>query len=273
VTSSHTVYRDVMQSEWPGWWITWPLSKSIHLGDVFDTADDVLRSAGTLHDRGIPFSASRGAPPGFFKYDSKGSAQVRFKAAGSTGEGFSALGTADAGALVEFKGDAAILVIFRNLGSQEMSDTRSVASQLVRQWWQGTWPEGLVVVTEVVSVGAGTVLAATGRGASIELRANVSGSTAPSLLDLAGEVSIARSQQLALEWIGTELTPFFHVGSLRRSWLGSIRADYGPRQRGARALPATPVPATLLDQVRDSPETVLQSTSELPQPPFEAQQV
>src|SRR5262245_20462050 len=109
--SSYALYKEAMEKEWPKWWITWPLSKTIRIGDVLDTTGDVLRSAGTLRDRGIGFQTSPGAPPSFWKFDSNGSAVVRFKTAGSSVEGFSALASADAGALVEFKGDTTILVI------------------------------------------------------------------------------------------------------------------------------------------------------------------
>src|SRR5205823_1086740 len=128
---------------WPGWWVTWPLSMSLRVGNVIGTEGNVLRLGGSAEDKGLTFTASKTGSSEFFKYDSNGTVSVRFKAAGSGAPGFEAVTIADAGALIEFAHSTALLVVFRDLVTMSVSDVRALATQLVKQYWDGRWPDDL----------------------------------------------------------------------------------------------------------------------------------
>jgi len=149
MADAYLTYKKAMLDVWQGWWITWPLSMRVGLGNVYDTTGDVLRPAGTLAEKEISFRVSSGAPSDDFTYDSNGSAVVRFKPAGSSVEGFQSLATADAGALVEFRKDSSILVVYRDLNQRGISDARDVATELVHRYWQGRWSKELLIVAQV----------------------------------------------------------------------------------------------------------------------------
>jgi len=267
VTGSYESYETAMRDAWEGWWVTWPLSRSVRVGDVFDTSGGTLRTAGDLAGRGVAFDIAAAAPPATFTYDSNGAAAVRFKLAGGLPQGFSALTKADAGALVEFDHAVAILVVYSGIAQEGMSDTRSVAGDLVRQFWKGSWPEELVGVTDVVTAAGGTVLAAAGSGASAELRATAAVGVGPStLVDLAGNVTVARATHVGLQWVGSEVTPFYRVVRLKRTWLNHVKTQYGPRQPGRGAAPE-PVPPILIEEARDAPDQVLEPVQAREQPP------
>ena len=273
MTGSYDSYETAMRDAWEGWWVTWPLSRRVRVGDAFDTSGGTLRTAGDLAGRGVTFDLTAAAPAATFTYDSNGSASVRFKLAGDLPipPGFSALTKADAGALVEFGRSSSVLVVYSGLTQQGMSDTRSVAEDLVRQYWKGSWPEELVGVTDVVSAAGGTVLAAAGSGASAELRASAGVGAGPiTLLDLAGSVTVARAAQVGLQWVGSDVTPFYRVVRLKRTWLNNVKTQYGPRQPGLGAAPGA-VPPILVEEARDEPEQVLERVpaGEQPAPPTE----
>jgi hypothetical protein len=272
VASSFDSYAAAMRDAWEGWWLTWPLSMRVQVGDVFDTSGGTLRTAGDLATRQVSFQTSAPAPAAAFTYDSNGSAVVRFKLAGGIPDGFSALTEADAGALVEFESASAVLVIYSGLTQQGMSDTYSVAGDLVRRYWNGTWPEELAGVTDVVTAAGGTVLAAAGSGAAAELRAAAAAGAGPiALVDLAGRVTVARSSHVGLQWVGSNVTPFYRVVRLKHTWLGNIKALYGPRAPGRGAAPE-PVPPLLVEEARDDPDQVLESVPAAEQPTLPAEQ-
>ncbi|MFI9325083.1 hypothetical protein ACIGXI_35630 [Kitasatospora aureofaciens] len=75
-------YKAMTGDQWKGWWVTWPPSYRVRLGDVLDRKD-AIRSAGSLADRGISFKSKPGVAPGLFVYDSNKSVDVRFKASGA----------------------------------------------------------------------------------------------------------------------------------------------------------------------------------------------
>lgn len=263
---SYDSYKAAMQDPWRGWWIAWPLSQRISVGDVFNTSGGTLSSAGDLAGRAISFDSARGAPPGNFTYDSNGSVSIRFKSAGSIPEGFSALAEMDAGALVEFDRETSVLAVYVGLTQQGFSDSRSVAADLACLYWGGHWDTGLVAVRDVVSAKAGMLLIATRRGASAELRATSSAAVGPlTLADLAGNVSFARSTHVGLRWAGSGVTPFYRVVRLRRTWLNRIRTAYGPRQPGRGAAPES-IPPLILAEANDDPASVIETVAEIEQP-------
>jgi hypothetical protein len=271
VTGSYDSYEAAMRDAWQGWWLTWPLSRRVRVGDAFDTSGGTLRTAGDLAGHGVTFELSPGTPAATFTYDSNGSAAVRFKLAGAVPAGFSALTEADAGALVEFGRSSSVLVVYSGLRQEGMSDTRSVAGELIRQYWNGSWPEELVGVTDVITAAGGTVLAAAGSDASAELRAAAAAGAGPiTLVDLAGSVTVARAAHVGLQWVGSDVTPFYRVVRLKRTWLNNVKTQYGPRQPGLGAAPGA-VPPILVEEAQDDPDQVLEPVpaQEQPSPPAE----
>ena len=255
--SSFDVYRKAMMSEWPGWWVTWPLSISLSVGTVIGTDGHVLRFSGSAAEKGLTYDISEVGSSELFKYDSNGTVSVRFKVAGTAAQGFETIAAADAGALIEFRHSTALLVVFRNLITLSMIDVRDLATQLLKQYWDGRWPDDLAVVTDVVSVGRGAVFAAATSGGAVELRANAT--VAPmTLADLAGGATVMSSKNLGMEWTGMQFSPLFRVVRLRQSWISSVKADYGPRQRGNFALPSAPVPNDLMEQVQENLSNMLE---------------
>jgi hypothetical protein len=267
VGGSYAVYKAAMADPWKRWWVTWPLAQQVRIGDVFTTSGGTQRTAGNLAGRGIKgLGVQHGAPPADFTYDSGGSVSFRLKSAGHAPAGFSALVKADAGALVEFGRRASALVIYAGLSQQGLSDSRSVAAILTQLYWDGLWDEDLVVVSDVISARAGTVLVATQGGASAELRVATSAQVGPAtLVDLAGDVSFARLTHVGLKWSGHKITPFYHVIRLRKSWARKITSDYGPPQPGAGAAPV-PVPPLVIDEASDDPDRVIEDVADNEQP-------
>jgi hypothetical protein len=133
VGGSYDSYKAAMEDPWKGWWVAWPPTERISLGDVFDTADGKQRRAGDLTSRGIGFDSAPGTPAASFTYDSNSSVSVKFKLSGGTPQGFSALSELDAGALVEFTGEASVLVLYNGLTQVGFSNIRSVAADLTRR--------------------------------------------------------------------------------------------------------------------------------------------
>ncbi|MER5971949.1 hypothetical protein ABT112_19810 [Streptomyces sp. NPDC002055] len=259
-------YRDAMSDFWPDWWLSWPLSRRVVLGDVLVHDGDAVRSAGTLAERGVAFATRTQPTEDHFVYDSAGSAKVNLKAAGATDAAFSSLAQAEAGIRVEFGRDAGVLAVFNGLTQSGVADTRRLASDLAALIWQGRWDPALLAVTELVHVGAGTVLSAAGSGAEAELRLSAGLGAGPvQLADLATGAALSKRNRLGLEWVGRELTPFYRVVRIRRSWLGKVSAEYDLAQPGRGAAP-TPVPPLLLAEAQEDPATVLETVAVAEQP-------
>ncbi|MFJ5776073.1 hypothetical protein [Streptomyces sp. NPDC093094] len=264
----YEVYRDAMAGDqWKGWWVTWPLSTRVRLGHVYDRQSDSIRRAGNLTARGIPFQREHGTPDGTFIYDSNQSVDVTFKAAGTTPAALSALAAADAGASVTFTRGRTAFVVLREHSQSGISDVRGLSHALVAAWWNNEWDDSLLAVTSVVAAAGATVLTAEASGAMAELKVSASaGIGGLGMADLALGASVVRHSALGAQWTGTDVTPFYQVIRLRKSWLGKVLAEYGPRPPGHGALPSA-LPPLLSEEIGDDPEAALEpgdGTEELP---------
>ncbi|QJY47946.1 hypothetical protein [Pseudonocardia broussonetiae] len=240
------------------------------MGDVLDVDDaaGTVRTAGDLTGRGVGFECGPQTPPGTFIYDSDGSVTVRFKVAGQSPAGFAGLAQADAGAMISFDRASSVFVVFSEVTQTGMADTRSVAADIVRRYWAGSWDDRLAAVTDVVSAASATVLAASKGGASAELRAAASVGAGPlALADLAGGVTVATSKSVGLQWTGSAVTPFHRVVRLSRNWMNRIEVRYGAKQPGRGASPV-PVPAIVVEEAHDDPGSVLEQVQADAQLPF-----
>jgi hypothetical protein len=265
----YATYRDAVNDVWRGWWIAWPLSKRVALGDVLHKANGQVRPAGTLTDQGIPFAACSGTPHNDYMYDTQGSASVQFKTAGAAMDGVTALAVADFGAVVRFEKNNSALIIYRTLTETGVTNERALATELVRLTWD-KWDNSLLAVAHVINAASGTILTSAGSSASAELRLQAgAGQAQLGLADLAGRASLAGSRHLGLHWTGVDSTPFFRVVRLRKGWFGKVKEDYGPRQPG-RGAAHLPVPPVLLEEAQDDPASVLEKVTSEEQPPFVA---
>ncbi|WP_425825662.1 hypothetical protein [Streptomyces fractus] len=255
---SFEAYRKALSDVYRGWWLAWPLTERVEVGEVRKVHRGGSITAGSLTDRDIEAKPAPAGAPGDITYDAGGTVAVRFKAAGVAAQGFSSVAAAEAGALVEFRDEHSALIVYTGLDQSGLENLAELADALVRRLWRGDWDPDLLVVTDVIAARAGTVLIADQAGASAELRLEGAVGPGPSqLVDLAGRAAFSASSRLGLTWTGTDLTPCYRVVRVRRTWLKRVREEYGTPQPG-RGLAAGPVPPILLDEARDEAEAVVE---------------
>lgn len=241
----------------PGWWSTWPLSTRHAVGDVCSVVEGQLLSAGTLGSLGVPTPTLDSPYRDTLTYDSAGSVVVTLKASGVTGPLFQALLEVDAGAHLSFSRGRSVFAAFAGLRQSALAQPHTLAKPLVELYFQRTWEPDWVAVTHVLSAASGTVLIAANDGAEAELRLGISAPTVGAG-DLAGQVRLARSKSIGLDWFGdADSTPFCRVARLRRSWLGRIDADFAPRQQVKGLAPAD-IPVRVLREATQRPDDVVE---------------
>ena len=241
----------------PGWWSSWPLSTRHSVGDICSVKNGQLLRAGSLTTLGVSGPTQASSRRDQLTYDSDGSVEVTFKAAGATGPLFQALSKADAGAHVVFSRERSVFAVFTGLRETSLSQPFLLARPLTELYFRREWEPDWVAVTHVLSAAASTVLIAAGAEAQAVLRVGAAVGAAVKIADLAGQVGLARSQHLGLKWLsGAEATPFCRVVGLRKSWLGKVDADFAPRQQVKGFAPAD-IPVRLIDQAENRPDEVI----------------
>ena len=244
-----------------GWWPVWPLSTRYAPGDVCTVAGGQLLKATTLTSLGVPAQVEGDSGrQDALVYDSQGSVVVTLKASGSSGPLFTSLANADAGAHLRFTGEHTVFAAFPGMRESGVQDPYRLARPLVELYFRNAWRPEWAAVTHVLTAGSATVLIAEGRGAEVELRLAAGVAAGPvQVVDLGGQVSLARSEHMGLQWLGDAgATPFCRVVRLRTSWWRAVDADFAPRQR-IKGLAPGDIPVRLLDEADAEPDTVIES--------------
>lgn len=142
------------------------------------------------------------------------------------------------GLSVKFSRQGAVLFRAEECESEVIDGQNMLETEIVGLHERGDWPDGMVVVTEVVHAARATILVSGGSNATIELRG------AADLVGLASagsSLEVVRSQDIAAQIIARDgLTPLFRAKGIRKRLVGKAtfrrRGDdgrSGPEQTSA----------------------------------------
>ncbi|MEW1804588.1 hypothetical protein ACIGO7_07980 [Streptomyces virginiae] len=248
-----------------GYWVTWHPSARHRLGDVGTVQGSGLVPISSLEEVGITTSQVAPTTRDELTWRTRGGVSVTYKSAGQAGGPFAALADAQAGALVEFSRENALLVAYRGLTEHRLADQPLLARELVERYWAGSWELDWYVISHLVTAKSGTVLLAGEKGALVEMHARATLGEAPAALaDLAAGARGARSSGMELELLGKQVTPFYRVLRLRRRFIRGIEGVYGDvRTLRTSANRPPDVPADVLDEIRESPDVALEFPDQL----------
>ncbi|GHC45034.1 hypothetical protein [Streptomyces cinnamoneus] len=243
-----------------GYWVTWHPSARYRLGDVGTLRGPGLVLISSLDEIGIATSKVTPTTRDELTWRTRGRVSVTYKSVGQTGDSFAMLADAQAGALVEFSRENALLVAYRGLSEHRLADQPVLARELIRRYWAGTWELDWHVISHLVTAKSGTVLLAGEKGALVEMHVRAALGEAPAALaDLAAGVRGARSSGMELELLGKQVTPFYRVLRLRRRFIRGIEGVYGDvRTLRTSANRPPDVPADVLEEIRESPDVALE---------------
>lgn len=221
----HRTYTRTLFSEL-GYRATWLPGAAVALGQVGVLDAGSLTHETSLEALGVDAPVTeQGVPEGSLDVTSHQGVSVSFKAAGSLDERFKVVGTADAGALVQFSREDAVVVELKGVRSHRFVELRAVKEALldavVAADDQARWDRDWMVVTEVVVAETATVLVSSSSHARVELRAK--GSVTPQgLADAELESTPADRRDVgALVVAERGLTPLYKALRVRRNfwWL------------------------------------------------------
>jgi hypothetical protein len=200
-----------------GYYATWNPGLPLKLGDIGLLKGDVFRKIGELGQRGITFSEQLDSTPTDLKYTSRGSVVLTTKLAGAASLPGSALAGGDAGIVVEFTKENAVLFQANQTLTHFIADTISLGETVLALFREGKWDKHWAVITELVVADAATILISNAKGAKIELKANAN-INAPSIdiADAQFAFSAQSSKSLETEIIARKgITPLFRIMGIK----------------------------------------------------------
>jgi hypothetical protein len=198
-----------------GYLATWLPTANMQVGDVGTINDGIFDKKGNLKDLGITFSSQADPQMGDVEYASTNAVSIEFKAAGDapvSGGG----ATADASVGISFTRPDAVLFQASGCNTLTISNLPKVTDDILSKYRAGDWPSDWVVVTDVVSSAATTVLISSGANAHIDLSAKGDlGTSKASLASADAKFAITKSSSIGTHIVGAKKsTPLFKASGI-----------------------------------------------------------
>jgi len=203
-----------------GYLAAWLPTANIQVGDVGTIKDGIFEKKGNLKDVGIKFSSTTDPQTGEYEYASTNAVSIEFKAGGNAPVAGGA-GAAEASIGVSFTRADAVLFQASDCRTQTISELPRITEEILAKYRRTKWPEDWVVVTDVVSSAATTVLISSGSNAHVDLavKGNL-GAGKASLANADGKLEITKSSAIGTKIVGAKgSTPLFKASGIETYFL------------------------------------------------------
>ena len=210
-----------------GYLATWLPNTRLSLGDIGILRDNQFTKISNLSDHGIGFEIEEDEIKAVIEYSSKGAVSLTSKASGTVAPQGSVLGETDAGILVEFSRENAILFKANGTMSPCIKNQISLGKEIISLYEKGKWDKDWAVITEKVDADSTTIIISSSSKGKIELKAT--GSIKAAKLDIADinlgfELSFSKDLSTSIIAEGS-LTPLFKASRLKSSIFNPIKFE------------------------------------------------
>lgn len=226
-----------------GYYATWEPNVPLELGDIGVLKKNEFTRVTTLGSKGISFEVRSDPSASKLEYATSGGVSTTIKLAGKPAPQGSVLGEADAGFIVEFGRENAIL--FQSNGSTTPSilDQDALGKEILKLYESGDWKKNWVVITELVEAKSGTVLISNSSQGRIELKATANiGTEAIDIADASANFEHAFHKDIGTKIVAEQgLTPLFKLKGIKSRWLGD--PEFQDRSLKSGEIPVEPTDA------------------------------
>jgi len=227
----HKIYTTELHSSL-GYLATWLPASKLELGDLMTAGDAGLIRIGHIRDQGVSFTPHAGPSRAIYEYSSSNGVSISLKLAGQAMAGTS-LGDAEAGLVVKFGRGNALVFEASGCSSTAIADVASLGRAIEKRYAAGKWDRNWMLVTELVSAKAATIIISSSQSAQIDLKAT--GKIGPGtirLSDVDAKLEAKHTVDIGFKTIAsTGLTPLYRASGIKWSWLGAGR--FRPRSTEA----------------------------------------
>lgn len=201
-----------------GYLATWLPGTPLALGDIGILKKNKFNRIGRLEDLEVDFTIRTDETKEDIEHSTEGGHSITTKLAGALSPPGSSLLQADAGIIIEFLKEKAIIFKATGATSPSIENQIELANNIIELFQQGKWNKDWVVITELVHAESTSVIIANSSQAKIELKVNAEGAL-PLVLNIGNadlKLAPVISKDLLTEIIATEaLTPLFKASKLK----------------------------------------------------------
>lgn len=210
-----------------GYYATWEPGTIREIGEVGVLKDNEFIHETSLKNLKVEFKIIEDEVKHDLNYSSKGSVSITQKLHGKTSDKASAIGEAEAGFVVEFGKEKAVLLKASGVSTIQIDDQAALKNDILRLYKEGIWEKNWVVITELKKAESATVIISNSTNSKIEIAAKAAMPNSP--ISLAnGEIglNVVYSSGINTEIIAKkDLTPLFRLKGLKTSFFGAAKVE------------------------------------------------
>lgn len=197
---------------------TWLPTVQLTPGDVCDLRGNEIRLVAHLTEFDIPSESENLPVKTDFEYASAGGVSIQFKASGDPPPTGSLLEVSEAGIALSFSKSSAVLLRMAKCTSKRLKSLQKIGDQVLALHNADKWPDGYVVVSEIVSAGASTIIISSGEDAGIDLSAKAGAGVGPlTLASLDAGLQVKRESKIGAKFVAVPgLTPLVRVSGIKK---------------------------------------------------------
>jgi hypothetical protein len=197
---------------------TWLPTVILQPGDVCDMRDGELRRVGSLRDFDIAWQTQKSDVESDMQYSSAGAVSMQLKAQGEAPPAGSLLNVQDAGITCSFSRSGAVVLQLTDCTGQSIGNLIKVGQEVLKRHDVHEWPEGHVVVSEVVRAGASTIIISSESEAGIDLAVKGAvGNGQLTLASLNAGLNVKAQRKIGAQFVSAPgLTPLVRTKGIKK---------------------------------------------------------
>jgi hypothetical protein len=210
-----------------GYRANWEPNRPLELGMIGKLTNGVLDIVSTLQQEGLEPEVLKDVTPGEIDYTSNQTVDIDIKLAGKAPAVGSVLTEADAGFVIDFKSENAVVFQVKDTFTHQIVNVAKMEREIVARFKDNKWPKDWLIITQLLEAVSATIIVSNSSNNRIEFKATANAGTANlKLTDANLGLTVAKEKGSSLKVIAQQgITPLYRVMGIRHPLFGKIQLD------------------------------------------------
>jgi len=210
-----------------GYRANWEPNRPLELGMIGKLTNGIFDVVSTLQQEGLQPEALKDVTPGELDYTSNQTVDIDIKLAGKAPVAESVLSEADAGFVLDFKSENAVVFQVKDSLTHQIVNIAKLEKDILPRFKDGTWPKDWLIITQLLEAVSATIIISNSSNNKIELKATANvGTSNLKLTDASLGLNVAKEKGSSLKVIAQAgITPLYRVMGIRHPLFGKVQLD------------------------------------------------
>ena len=203
---------------------TWAPSRPIVLGQIGKLQDGVFMPYASLEDFGIQIETQTKESDDTLDYSSSGGVSINYKVAGdAVPTGAKTLTQADAGILIKFSRENAVVFNIKGFSTSQITNLAVVEEKILQLKEEGKWKKDYILICEVITAKSASIVISESKDAALEISARADiGINDLKLSNLDANLSIANKRDIGVNVLAKQaITPLYKAMKVKNRFFGN----------------------------------------------------